>query len=440
MRKSLKLQVEQSELREKLAAVLAKDELTGDERAALDKLTKRAGEIETELRAALTVEAAEDEAAGRETDAGAALTPEDRERLDLRAKASVGRYLAAALSGRMPAGAEAEYAAAEGVDSGIPLGLFEADPRCAAKPKVGAESRENRADAPTPIPATGTGINLTSIVPAIFNRSVAGGLNIEMPRVGTGAYGVPRVTTNLAGVEFKAAGDDTDSTAGAITVDQTTAHRISARMSIRMEDIANVGMPDFESALKANLTRVMSDVLDKAILNGDGTSDSIEGLRHGLTDPTTAAAVVTWNSGLRAVANLVDGTWALSLPDIRLLVGPNTYQLFETLFRDNGAGVEAEISLAAYLRAHAGGVRTNGQMPAVAAGGAPAHKQRAIAFRAGQPGVRTAVMPAWNSMAIEDPYTGAGRAERYFTMAALVGDVVVVNAGAYAELEFQVSS
>lgn len=432
MLKSLKLQMEQSETRQKLTGFLAKDTLTDEERAELNSHTKRLSEIETELRAALVVEAAEDEAAGREADAetraGAALSQEDRERLDLRARASVGRYLAAALSGRVPAGAEAEYAAAEEVEAGIPLGMFEDDPRV-----------EKRADAPTPAPATGTGINLTAIVPAIFNRSVAGSLNIEMPRVGTGAYGVPRLTTSLT-AGWKAPGADTDSTAGAITVDQVTAHRISARMSIRMEDVANVGMPDFEAALMANLTRVMSDVLDKAILNGDGTSDQIEGLRHGLTDPTAAAATVTWNTGLAAVANLVDGTWALSMPDVRLLVGPNTYQLFETLFRDNGAGVEAEISLAAYLRAHAGGVRTNGQMPAVAAGGAAANKQRAIAFRAGQMGVRTAAMPAWNSLAIEDPYTGAGRAERYFTMAALVGDVVVINAGAYSELEFQVSS
>ena len=53
--------------------------------------------------------------------------------------------------------------------------------------------------------------------------------------------------------------------------------------------------------------------------------------------------------------------------------------------------------------------------------------------------MRTAVMPVWDYLSIDDMYSGSGVGERYFTMAALVGDVLVVQPGAYARLELKVS-
>ena len=53
MRKTVKLQIEMSEKREKINGLLGKDELSDEERAELNVLTKRAQEIEIELRAAL---------------------------------------------------------------------------------------------------------------------------------------------------------------------------------------------------------------------------------------------------------------------------------------------------------------------------------------------------------------------------------------------------
>ena len=64
MRKSVKLQVEQSEKRQKVNDLLGKEELTAEERAELDTMTVRMQEIEVELRAALTAEGERREAGG----------------------------------------------------------------------------------------------------------------------------------------------------------------------------------------------------------------------------------------------------------------------------------------------------------------------------------------------------------------------------------------
>ena len=107
---------------------------------------------------------------------------EDRERLELRSRASLGRFLVAALRGRSVDGAEAELQAEAGVD-GIPLELWDVP-------------AETRADAPTGAPGT-VGVNLDRIRPAVFAHAVLPRLGVEMPRVASGTYASATVTTSL---------------------------------------------------------------------------------------------------------------------------------------------------------------------------------------------------------------------------------------------------
>ena len=385
--------------------------------------TKRSQEAETEFRAALVVDAAEEQREVRDRDDGA--SPEEREKLELRGQARLTDFVAAALAGRSVSGASAEYAAAEGAtDGGIPVALFE-------------EARsENRVDAATPSPAT-VGVNLAPVVPAIFARSIAPTVGVSMPMVSSGTYGVPRITTNLS-AGFEAKGAARDASAAALTVNTTTPHRLSARLSVRMEDIQSVGVASFEAALRQNLMLVMSDEMDKAILGADAPgADDINGLMNQLGAPPAAAALATFDSGLSAVSMFIDGLWAGSLGDVRLIVGVDTARLYETLWRD-GTQAKGEISLASYLRDRTGGFRTNSNMPAIGSGGAAAKKQRGLAFRSGQGGITTATCPHWGTLAIDDIYSGSAKAERYLTMHASVGDVIVVHPDAYSRTETQV--
>ena len=52
-------------------------------------------------------------------------------------------------------------------------------------------------------------------------------------------------------------------------------------------------------------------------------------------------------------------------------------------------------------------------------------------------GMRTAVAPHWGYLSIDDIYSGARKGERRFVISALVGDLILVQPDAYAQVAFQ---
>ena len=413
-----KLQIEQSEVRQKLNDLLSKDDRSADESAELESLTKRAQAIEPELRAALVL--ASDDDGETKPNGGDTLDAETRERLELRGRCSVSRYVEAALRGRLVNGAEAEYMQAEGVD-GIPLALFD-EP----------ESREVRADAVTGTPAT-TGVNLQPIRPAIFAASIAGRLGIDMPRVASGTYAEARIDTSLT-AEAKAKGGAAESTAVTFTVSTATPKRVSGRLGIQIEDIASIGASNFESALRQNLMLVMSDELDDQIINGDGQAPNLSGLFKALTDADAPADVATFDAFAAAVADGIEGLWAATTKDVAIVVGPDTYKLSAKTFQASDT-YKGELSAARYLRQESAGWWTNKRMPDAAA-----NVQKAIMHRAGRTGIRTAVCPHWGALSVDDVYSGSASGTRYVTFHVLLGDVLVIQPGAYSEVAFKLAA
>ena len=177
MTPTAKIELRRSEVRQRLAelSALEGDDFTEEARAETDRLAAEYQDLERRHRAAVIAGDVGAEE-GTTTD-GAAEGTEDRGRLELRSRASLGRFLVAALRGRSPDGAEAELQAEAGVE-GIPLELWD----------VPAETRaETRADAPTSAPGT-VGVNLDRIRPAVFAHAVLPRLGVEMPRVASGTY------------------------------------------------------------------------------------------------------------------------------------------------------------------------------------------------------------------------------------------------------------
>ena len=410
------LQIEQSEQRERVNELLGKDDRTADENAEMDTATKRLQAIEPELRASLAVVSTEETETETETDT---LDAEVRERLELRAKCQVSRFVEAAIRGRLPSGAEAEYMAAESVDDGIPLSLFEPDPR------------EQRADASTAAPGT-VGVNLQPIRPMIFAASIAPRLGIDMPRVPSGTFAEARITTALT-AGAKAKGADAEATAADFTVQTAGPKRVSGRLGIRIEDIASVGASNFEAALRANLQLVMSAELDDQIVNGDGTAPNITGVLKALADADDPADVVDFDGFVSTFAGAVDGLWSSRVKDVGIVCGPATYQASAKTFRDATADLGA-IAFSDYARAHFGGWWTNSRMPDAAA-----NIQKGILRRTGRTGVRTAVCPHWGALSIDDVYTGSASGTRYVTFHVLLGDVLVIQPGAYSEVRFKLA-
>ena len=432
MTKVQKIQYRLSECRQRLNELLGVETRTDEQQAELEKLTAEVAKLEPEYRAALAAEPpAEPVRTG-----DAPPDPETRERLELRSRpeVGVGGFVLAALQGRQPAGALAEYQAACAVKDGVPLDLFEAD------------RREVRADAATTVPATGTGATLAPIQPAVFAPSIAARLGIDMPVVGSGAYTEATITASLS-AGAKAKGAAQESTAATITPATANPRRISARLTLQIEDIAAIGQGNYEAALRQNLSMALSDRYDIQAITGDGTAPNVTGLIKQLTDPTDPTAIATFDSFLESLTDQVDGLWASMLSHVAVLVNAETYRLAARTFRDKvidstdvnqvrAAASLGETSFADYAMAKAGGFSTNKRMPATAS-----HIAQAIVYRMGQPGVRTGCHPVWNAITIDDPYSDSAKGQRHVTMHVLVGDkVLLVQPDAYRRLDFKVSS
>ena len=121
--------------------------------------------------------------------------------------------------------------------------------------------------------------------------------------------------------------------------------------------------------------------------------------------------------------------------EVAVVCGPETYRLSAKTFRDVAEKDLGDMAFADYAMAKYGGWWTNKRMPDKAA-----HVQQAILHRKGRSGTRTAVCPHWNEISIDDIYSGSASGERYFTMHVLLGDVILVQPDAYAQVSFRVSS
>ena len=355
---------------------------------------------------------------------------EMRERIELRSRASLTNYLLRASKGQPFEGAERELCDAAGVEQ-IPLELFDPMPE--------QRQRETRADAPTTAPTTGTGVNLDPVFPAIFARAIIPRLGVAMPRVPSGGYSTGTVTTNLTAAAV-AKGTAQESTAGAITTKSTTPHRVTARVSFRIEDIATIGTSNFESVLRQNLMLAMSDELDKLGLNGDGQNANPQGLLSQLTDPTDPTEVVTFDAFVSAMADGIDGgPWAETMKNVILLANAQTMRKAETTFQ-SATNYKGELSAAAYLRSHSGGFLASSRMPATASMIA-----QAIRYRAGTMGLdgvnamRAATCPVWQELSIDDIYSDSASGIRHFTMHALIGDVLIVQSTAYERVDLKLA-
>ena len=228
------------------------------------------------------------------------------------------------------------------------------------------------------------------------------------------------------------------------TVTSVTPKRISARLSIQIEDVAAVGQANFEAALRENLSLVLSDELDDQAINGAGQNNDLNGVFKALTDPSApAAGVASFDTFVGAFADGIDGLWANTVKDVAIVAGPETYRLSAKTFRDVGTnnGHRGDISFADYAMQHGGGWWTNKRMPDKAS-----HVQQAILYRKGRSmmgsagAMRTAVCPHWNMVSIDDIYSGSASGTRHFTMHVLLGDVILVQPSAYAQVAYRVSA
>lgn len=416
-----RLQIRASTLRGELEKLAELDDPTPDQLTAMEDKGKELDSVEIQYRASLR---AEPETAVVQTGDAA---PEVRERLELRSEAKLTNYLRSYMQGNLPTGAEAELMAAAGVSEGIPVELYDVAPPL-----------ELRADSVTDSPST-VGVNLQPIFPLIYARSVLPRCGVSMPTVPSGSYATATVTSGLSAAA-KAKGAKQDSSAATITSQSTVAHRVTARLSIAIEDIVSVGAANFESRLRSQLMLAMSAKLDELGLNGDNTDPNPHGLLPQLDDPDDPTTAIDFDGFVKLASDGIDGgPWAEDLTAVRLLLNADAMKLAERTFQSASA-YKGETSSAAYLRQHSGGLMSSSRMPATATNIA-----QALRIRMGTMGLdgvnagELAICPSYASIGIDDIYSDSGSGLRHFTLHTLIGDILIVQRTAFERVDIKIA-
>ena len=381
-----KIQVRMSETREKINGMTEVRNDDADKLAEREKLTAELKAQEAEYRAAIEGEGD--------------TTAETREWADVSSRFDLGEMFTNVMEYRASAGAIAEVQKERGLaPNDIPTEML----------------MEKRAVTPAP---GDVGQTQTAITGFVFPSSVAAFLGIPSPVVPVGDTTFPVLTSDPAAGTPAENAEQTETT-GAFTADVLTPKRIQASFFWSQEDAARMaGMGD---ALRDALQSGMADKLDSEIMQGTNGL-----LTESILPEHNVTAATTWADYISDVAmKRVDGQYAASLSDLRIVMGTDSFAHAGSVYR----ATEADRTALERLNQLTGGVRVSKHVPAVAN-----HRQNVL-IRLGNR--QDYVAPVWGAVKlIPDEITKASHGQIVLT-AILLHAVKVLRVGGFWKQQIQ---
>ena len=390
---SQKLTIKLSSARQKINALLGVEERSEDQNKELESLTADVQKTEPELRAAIASEGAE--TATVET----TLKPEAREFREILGKASAGSIVSCVLRNKATSGAERELQDHFELSTNeVPLELL----------RTPLETR-----AVTVAPGD-TGAQQSEIVQPVFASGDAAFLGVRetMLQAGDAVFPVLSTRPTIGGPHKDST--SVNNTTGSFTADALVPERIQAAFLYRRTD--GVRFAGMDAALRMALSSGLQEGLDKELVD-QIVSDV------GRTDASAADTFATYRS--RFIYGQVDGRFANSEADIRLLMGAATLQDAAVLYRGNTADDSAVDS----LRRVSGGLRVS---PHIAA--ASGNKQDVLIRRGSRDDAHVGLWPGVGI--IDDQVTAAAKGEITLTAILLAAWKVTRPAG-FARVQSQ---
>ena len=375
---SQRLQIEQSQTRQRIAAALENTELNTEERSAMDADTQRMSQIEVELRGALVAEGTPTETPSEDG--------EGRELRSIRSNADFGAYLSASLERRSVVdGAELELNQAMNIPlDRFPLEMLLGDLETRALIDGDAQG------------------NQQTWIDRLFADTAAMSLGISMPSVAPGVAAYPLLVSDAAGAQRGRTQAAAAATISA-TVTEVKPTRNAVHAVYSVEDDAR--LPGLADSIRRDLGMAMTEKIDRTIFLGDtganeNSADIAGMVASGITELTLEQSEkVKYADILALLAALIDGKYAASMADIRIVasVGSNTLWL-STIANTNRNETVAQV-----LRSNGVTWMTRGDIDTATANGDFG------AFIGLQRGIMDAgVAPVWSSaQLITDVYSGA---------------------------------
>jgi len=400
MRPKDKLALRASEIRKRLAEIGGTEDLTDEIKSELAALRTEYADIETRIQA-FTVAGDEPTETRRTEDT------EDRELRQLIDGADLADIFDAAVEHRNTVDQTAELQQHLSLSPNqVPLALL-------------FDAPLERRDV-TPAPAN-VGQQQAEIIPGVFPTSCAAFLGVDMPTVDIGEKVYPVLATN-ATVHSPAENAEAAETTGSFTADVLSPKRLQASFIYSREDRARFrGMA---SALRQNLSDALANELDKKVLVGSN------GLLTGTNLANQNANAQTTYANYRAqlAYGRVDGRYAMTVKDLRIVMGDKTYAHASAQFRSDNAGDRAALE---DLEAVTNGVMVSTHVPV------PASNKQNVVIRLGMR--RDMVAPIWEGVTlIPDEVTKAKSGQIVIT-AAMMHAVKILRADGFYKQQVQLA-
>ena len=327
-------------------------------------MTGEGQKLEPEIRAAI-VASPDLEETRVEGDA------ETRELRELTGRANVGDILSATFEKRQTSGAAAELQKHHGIGSHqIPLEMLRID--------RGVEER-----AAATVPASIGDASQAEVVTPVFASGDGAFMGIERPTVAVGDAAYPVLSTMPA-----VKGPFTDSTE-AVQTDATfvatnlSPERLQASFSYRRTDAARFA--GLDAALRLALNSGLQEKLDQQAI--EGTDGLLTGTNLPNNNVSAVSTFALYLSGL--LYGRVDGRYARTPGDVRMIVGQGTFTHASSAYKGNNSdesGVER-------LQAQSGGLMVSAHVPAVSG-----NKQNALIRLGMERG--GAIQPLWQGVSL----------------------------------------
>ena len=403
MKKYFEIEKEQRTISKRLGEIglIPLADLSDEIRAEQLTLRQRAPVVQGELQSAADEQRAEQEK-------GTTVDAAETELRALAKEANVGDVISAAIEQRMTTGATSEIQQHFKLNSNqVPLSMLRID-----------RGVEERAAATVPA-SIGDAVQGEVITP-IFATGDGAFLGIERPVVPVGDASFPILSTP-PGVR----GPFTDSTATTQTdatyvANNLAPERLSASYAYRRSDAARFASLD--ASLRLALNGGLTEALDKQAISGsDGLLTSTN---LGANNVSAVTSFALYLSGL--LYGRVDGKYARSPVDVRMIVGQGTFAHASGVYKAS----ETDETGAERLAARSGGLMVSSHVPAVAS-----NKQNALIRLGMERGA--AVQPTWEGVTIVvDPYSKASEGE-VILHASILSNFQITRASQWSKRQTQ---
>ena len=435
MTESQRLQIRQSEIRERLNTFAATaDPLTEEQRAEVNTLTAEFTDVETKWRAATIAEAERLEMFATDPEPDA----EEREKRALAGRARLGAYLDAAKGGIGVSGAEAELADAHecraaGGGVAVPWAILDYERGDYGPLEAGYQRHAVETRAATTTTQLGGGTAQRPILQRLFGRDIMAALGVRIDTVPAGKSRWPLLASGVAPRERAESAAAPDAVAATFTTETLEPKRLTGRYSWTVEQAAEVA--DIEQALRRDIGDAVRSRMSDQIINGDEgtTASEVQGFLDTLAVPDPApSAVATYAGYAASLAASVDGLHAATESEVGCVLGIGTYRHAAGVFQAGSgeAGIEA--------------VKRRGRAcmasPFIPAQDGTTNIQTAI-YHGGSDAMRgDSVAAMWPTLeVIRDVYTNAAKGEVVLTWITLWDARTAFRAGAYRRASYKLA-